>query len=342
MLISVLITCYNSELYIDKAIESVINQSHTNWEIIIINDFSNDKTTEILKKYITNPNIKIINNNMNYGTYYSLNEGLKMSKGDFITKLDSDDVYHIDKLKNQIEFCTKNQIEACTCNIVRGYYTNFNKIIYKNEAIDSSIIFSRNIFNTLGYFDNARFDSDSEYFYRIKKYFTVLNLDENLYYARYRKNSLTSSHNTGTDIKHFGSQIRKEYKINYKNNHKKYIHHPKYIRSFNIHPIQKSPIELEIDGLHNIIEENQNFLHLEFFNDDNQIINYYKIIPDKLITIENLYKFNITIYDLYNENININLDNDNAMIKFITDNEYIKIIAKFNRGIYKYYPLIIT
>ena len=98
---------------------------------------------------------------MNYGTYYSLNEGLKMSKGEFITKLDSDDVYHIDKLKNQIEFCTKNQIEACTCNIVRGYYINFNKIIYKNEAIDSSIIFSRNIFNTLGYFDNARFDSDS-------------------------------------------------------------------------------------------------------------------------------------------------------------------------------------
>ena len=85
--------------------------------------------------------------------------------------------------------------------------------------------------------------------------------------------------------------------------------------------------------------ENENFLHLEFFNDNSEIINYYKIIPNKTITIDNLDKFNINIYDLHKENTNI--DNNNANIKFITDNEYIKIIATFNKGIYKYYPLII-
>ena len=116
--VSILITTYNSELYIDRAIESVINQTYTNWEIIIIDDNSTDDTIKLLKKHVNmNTNkIKIIYNNMNYGTYYSLNEALKISKGDFITKLDSDDVYHLDKLKNQIEFCFKNQIEACTCN----------------------------------------------------------------------------------------------------------------------------------------------------------------------------------------------------------------------------------
>ena len=339
--VSILITTYNSELYIDRAIESVINQTYTNWEIIIIDDNSTDNTIKLLKKHVSmNTNkIKIIYNNMNYGTYYSLNQGISISNGDFITKLDSDDVYHIDKLKNQIDFCIENLFEACTCNIVRGYYNGPKNIVYKNEASDSSLIFSRNVFNTIGYFDNARFDCDSEYYYRIKKYFIVPNLDQNLYYARYRINSLTSSYLTGTNIKQLGSEIRKQYKINYKKNHIKYLNHPKYIRNFNIHPIQKSPIDLEINGSNKIIEENQHFINLEFF-ENGEIINYYKIIPNKDIQFNNIYNYDFDIYDLSDILIKYECINED-LIKFISNTEYIKIISKFNKGIYKYYPLII-
>ena len=230
-LITILMTCYNSELYIKIAIESIINQTYENWELIIVDDNSTDKTHEILNNYINNDKITIIKNPMNYGTYFSLNEALKISKGDYITKLDSDDAYDKNKLKNQLNFCLENNLEACTCNILRGYYNN-GKVIYQKEANDSSIMFSRNVFNTIGYFDNARFDCDSEYFYRLKKYFTINNLDENLYYARYRNNSLTSSYDSGTNIKHTGSNIRKIYKVNYKKYNPKYIYHPKYTRNF--------------------------------------------------------------------------------------------------------------
>jgi len=337
--VTILITTYNSELYIDKAIESIINQTYTNWEIIIIDDNSKDNTIELLKKYNDNNKIKIIYNDMNYGTYYSLNEGLTVSVGDFITKLDSDDIYHVDKLKNQIEFCIKNKIEACTCNIVRGYYYGPKNIIYKKEACDSSLIFSRNVFNKIGYFDNARFDCDSEYYYRINKYFTVLNLDENLYYARYRINSLTSSYFTGTNIKQLGADIRKQYKNKYKDNHTKYLYHPKYIRTYDIHPIQKSPIDLQIKGLNKIIEEKKFYVNLEFF-ENGEIINYYKIKPNIYIEFDNTYNYNFNIYNLSNKLINYETM-DNNHIKFISSSEYIKIISKFNKGIYKYYPLII-
>lgn len=341
-LVSILMTVYNSELFLKNAIQSIINQTYNNWELIIINDFSYDNSLNIINQYKNNNKIKIINNNMNYGTYFSLNEGLKIIKGYYITKIDSDDVYDINKIKNQVEFMEKNNIEACTCNILRGQKIN-NKIIYYQEAKDSSLMFTYNVFKNIGYFDNVRFDSDSEYFYRLKKYFTIMNLDENLYYARTVTTSLTNSFKTGTGINQFGAIIRNNYKNLYKSSDYKYINHPKFIKNYDVHPFQKCPIDIEISGNYKILNESENFVEIEFLDNNKIITNYYKIIPNKNINIFNQYNTDFKIYDLENNIIHYNdSEIENKTFYFFSYCEYIKIIYKFQDKIIKFYPLLVS
>ena len=91
--ISVCIPVYNSEKYIEKSVISVINQSFQDFEIIIINDFSNDNTLKkILKLQNEDSRIKIINLQRNFGTYHSRVEGALYSKGKYIFNLDPDDM----------------------------------------------------------------------------------------------------------------------------------------------------------------------------------------------------------------------------------------------------------
>ena len=91
---SVIIPVYNSEKYIESALFSTINQSFKNFEIIVIDDFSNDKTTAIIKNIqSTFTNIKIIIHSYNMGIYASRVEGILNSNGIYIIYLDSDDCF---------------------------------------------------------------------------------------------------------------------------------------------------------------------------------------------------------------------------------------------------------
>ena len=89
--ISVIVSAYNTESYIEKCINSLINQSYSNMEIIIVNDCSTDKTREKLVQYENIQNIKIIDNEKNMGLSYSRNIALENSSGDYIGYIDSDD-----------------------------------------------------------------------------------------------------------------------------------------------------------------------------------------------------------------------------------------------------------
>lgn len=102
MKITVVIPTYNNHDTIGKAIQSVIDQTFFNWELIIINDCSIDNTLSIIEEYIgANPDaeIKLINNNINYGIGINRKIGLDNATGDFITYLDADDYFSIDFLQ---------------------------------------------------------------------------------------------------------------------------------------------------------------------------------------------------------------------------------------------------
>lgn len=108
--ISVLIPAYNREKYIEECVQSVLNQTFSDFEVIIINDASTDKTAEISKKICEkDPRVKLINHKENKLRSGALNTGIENSKGEYICFLDSDDIYLPSKLESQINFLEKNK-----------------------------------------------------------------------------------------------------------------------------------------------------------------------------------------------------------------------------------------
>ena len=106
--VDVILPVFNSEKFIVKTVNSIINQSYNNWRIIIIDDASSDKTLELLNKFykdlINKKKIVIFKNPTNKGQAYSRNVGLKYSKSEFIAFIDSDDIWMRKKLAKQIKF----------------------------------------------------------------------------------------------------------------------------------------------------------------------------------------------------------------------------------------------
>ena len=107
-LVSIILPTYNRSQYICRAIESVLNQTYDNLELIIIDDGSKDNTLEIISKY-QNPKIKVIRNKENLGFVKSLNKAIKLAQGKYIARIDDDDYWSDSKkLKKQIEFLENN------------------------------------------------------------------------------------------------------------------------------------------------------------------------------------------------------------------------------------------
>lgn len=101
--ISVILSAYNAEKYIEKSLKSVLNQTYKNFEFIVINDCSTDNTLKIIKKIAeTDYRIIIINNLLNEFVIESRNKGLRKAKGKYIAIIDADDIWLDDKLEKQL------------------------------------------------------------------------------------------------------------------------------------------------------------------------------------------------------------------------------------------------
>ena len=136
-LISVIIPYYKKKEYITSSINSVLNQTYKNLEIIIIYDDLNKEDLNLLKKIKKkDKRIKIYINKKNLGAGRSRNKGIKLSKGIFVAFLDSDDLWKKNKLKKQIFFMKKNGINASHTSYT--IINSNNKIIGSRNAKDMS------------------------------------------------------------------------------------------------------------------------------------------------------------------------------------------------------------
>ena len=109
-LVSVIIPCYNGEKFIGEAIESVLNQTYKNWELIIVNDGSIDNSKKIIDNYLSDKRIKYIKSKNNKGIPVTRNIGIKSSKGKYIAFLDQDDIWMKKKIEKQLNlFSKKNE-----------------------------------------------------------------------------------------------------------------------------------------------------------------------------------------------------------------------------------------
>ncbi|HIP11775.1 MAG TPA: glycosyltransferase family 2 protein, partial [Arcobacter sp.] len=101
-MVSVLLSVYNGEKYLDEAIESILNQTYQDFEFIIINDGSTDKSLEIIEKYKKEDNRIVVISRENKGLIYSLNEGISQAKGKYIARMDADDISLATRFEEQV------------------------------------------------------------------------------------------------------------------------------------------------------------------------------------------------------------------------------------------------
>jgi len=248
-LISIIMTCFNSEKYIYSSIQSILNQTYTNLELIVIDDNSKDNTIEIIKEISEfDERITLIRNHKNYGTYISKNIGIKESKGTYILFNDSDDYSISTRIEKQVLFLLNNNSYGGTLSL---FYSRGNN---KLKPAEITLCINRNIINKIGYFDNVRIGADSEFRRRIDLFkIKIYVIKEYLYTCLDRlmecnkigkSNSLTSNKLLGIN-----SSIRELYRKSFIKFHNKFNFNicDKYIYPFC--PIKRN---FDLDSFENI------------------------------------------------------------------------------------------
>jgi len=185
-LVSVIIPCYNNGKYIEECVRSVLNQSYTNFEIIIINDASTDDSAEKIKKLQEeNPQkIQVITNKKNLERSVSRNKGMAKSKGEFICILDGDDRWYPSKLATQVRamqddpklaFCgtgrdfldKDSRLKTSNSHIARSGEVFLQLLARRCSITASSVMLRRSIVNKVGGFNTDRIPAeDFDYWVR--------------------------------------------------------------------------------------------------------------------------------------------------------------------------------
>lgn len=113
-LVSIIMPMYNSETFVLEAIHSVIAQTYKNWELIIVDDFSNDASVALVTKLAnTESRIRLLQNKVNSGAAVSRNKAIEASKGDFVAFLDADDLWLSHKLVTQLNVLKTEDTDVC-------------------------------------------------------------------------------------------------------------------------------------------------------------------------------------------------------------------------------------
>ncbi len=152
-LVSIITPSYNSEKYIEKTIESVIAQTYGNWEMIIVDDCSDDSTCEIVESISERePRVKLIRQEQNGGAAKARNRALEESKGRFIAYLDADDIWYPEKLQKQVDFMLKNKagFSCASYEVIDDDGNKLNKEVHMLPRADYVGFLTNNLLQTVG------------------------------------------------------------------------------------------------------------------------------------------------------------------------------------------------
>ncbi len=208
--ISILMPAYNSEKFISRSIESIINQSYLNYELIIVDDGSNDSTKEIIKMYKKyNDKIKLISKS-NSGLIETLNFGLKKCKGKWIARLDSDDLSRFDRLEKQLLIAESKRniglvgsdaifIDSFDNNLYSSSYPYTHKELTDNLLSckkffpHSSAFFNRELVESIGAYRNrAGICEDWDLWIRLASKSKIINIRKPLSKIRLHENQISN------------------------------------------------------------------------------------------------------------------------------------------------------
>lgn len=203
-LVSIITPMYNSGKFIRNTIESVLNQTYEDWEMIIVDDCSKDESPEIVKSYTKkDERIKYIRVSENKGVSNARNVALKNASGRYIAFLDSDDIWEITKLEKQIRFMKEKNcaISFTSYELINEENQKLNKVVGVPKSVDYKTLLKGNVLGCLTVvIDKSKLNFDIKmsgvrhedyvlWLSILKRGYIAYGLDEVL--AQYRK-SLTS------------------------------------------------------------------------------------------------------------------------------------------------------
>jgi glycosyltransferase involved in cell wall biosynthesis len=199
---------YNSELYIKEAIDSVLNQTFSDFEFIIIDDASTDKSVEIIKSY-SDSRIQLIVKPQNSGLTNSLNYGISIARGEYIARMDSDDISLPERFEKQVAFLDKNN-EVVVCGTAIQFINS--EIVINNPEHNEDIkikllcgsclahptvMMRKSVFDLNNILYNVKMETAEDYYLWVSllKYGKLANLKDVLLFYRTHDNQVSNLRN---------------------------------------------------------------------------------------------------------------------------------------------------
>src|SRR6185436_14540438 len=195
--VSVLMSVYNGEKYLKEAMESILNQSFSDFEFLIFNDCSTDTSREIILSF-NDPRIVFMDNENNIGLTKSLNKGISLAKGKYIARMDADDVSHARRLSEQVNYMEKNSDVAVCGSWVQ--FLNESEIVelptekneikvrlFCNSCLAHPSVMIRKSFlekYALTYNEQLKYAQDYELWVKCSHYGTIENIPKPLLFYR--------------------------------------------------------------------------------------------------------------------------------------------------------------
>lgn len=209
-LISVIVPVYNAEDYLDRCIESIINQSYSNFELLLIDDGSSDKSLEICNKWEKRDERIQVYSQKNGGASAARNYGLRMMKGEYIVFVDSDDWISSKYIEFLYMAIKSNNYDIVQCNLKATTdddfkveeITDFNfknvKELTKTEALNYRLykvsvcakIYKKDLFNDFSFREGAIYEDDASYYIFVYRANRLAILNETLYFYFMSDNSV--------------------------------------------------------------------------------------------------------------------------------------------------------
>ena len=218
--VSIIITNYNKEKYIKRAIRSCLNQTYKNLEVIIVDDNSNKELVSDIARSFRPGAVRLIATSRNYGHYMCCNFAIDAARGEYITFLGADDRLERDHIRVLAAPLNKNKRLAASIGLYNRELEDGSPV-GGTKLCEASIFFRKKSFvRDIGYFHPVRFAGDTEYRERAEKFYgkkAIIRINKNTYKALYLKNSLTTTPSTkgGSAARvSYVNSFRKNIKIN--------------------------------------------------------------------------------------------------------------------------------
>ncbi len=210
MLVSIIMTTYNVEQFIDKTIRCIQQQTYQQWELIIVDDHSTDTTVAHIRKYLNDPRIKLWENKKNLGFILNKNKAFGFAQGELLTLMDSDDMCAATRIARQVAiFQQYPEIMLCATNFQR--IDEFDNLLYANTINEdlvlkvlpkdfsvsyNNIMFRKQIVATYGLFDSffREYHGEDQYWtMKVMCDHPLYFIKDILYSYRINPNSLTTN-----------------------------------------------------------------------------------------------------------------------------------------------------